>query len=310
MTLALLAEDRSPADYDVARVVLTDRARRGAVAVRSRPGVARRAEPGPSGPLILEARSASGSIVCQVWGPATTSAAEAERALFAARRWAGLDDRPDALWELVADQPVVRGLLERLGAMRLSALPRVAEAFGRAVLSQLVQGVEANTSIAQVSACAGTPATGGLWAWPGAEALAAVPAWTLRRCGVSLRGSRALHEGALADGKLTKAVGSWDLLDRRLRAIPGVGVWTSSETRLALGDPDAVSVGDYHLPSLVGMALAGEPTDDAGMLDLLAPFSGQRGRVVRLCEAAAYRGLARTLPRRAPRAAMSAHRYW
>jgi 3-methyladenine DNA glycosylase/8-oxoguanine DNA glycosylase len=54
----------------------------------------------------------------------------------------------------------------------------------------------------------------------------------------------------------------------------------------ALGDPDAVSVGDFHLPNLVSFALAGEPRGtDARMLELLEPYRGQRGRVIRLLEA-------------------------
>ena len=35
----------------------------------------------------------------------------------------------------------------------------------------------------------------------------------------------------------------------RLGAVVGIGPWTVGEVaRDALGDPDAVSVGDYHLP--------------------------------------------------------------
>ena len=50
-----------------------------------------------------------------------------------------------------------------------------------------------------------------------------------------------------------------------------------------LGCPDTVSVGDYHLKNIVGWALAGRrDTDDAGMLELLEPWRGQRQRVVRL----------------------------
>jgi 3-methyladenine DNA glycosylase/8-oxoguanine DNA glycosylase len=89
---------------------------------------------------------------------------------------------------------------------------------------------------------------------------------------------------------------------RRLRALPGVGPWTAAEVGLrALGDPDAVSVGDYHLPSLVSWALAGESrADDARMLELLEPFRGQRARVVRLLEASGIRA-PRYGPRMAPR---------
>lgn len=73
----------------------------------------------------------------------------------------------------------------------------------------------------------------------------------------------------------------------RLEALLGIGPWTAAETaRIALGDPDAVTVGDYRLPNLVSWALAGEPRgDDRRMLELLEPYRVQRGRVQRLLEA-------------------------
>jgi len=84
-----------------------------------------------------------------------------------------------------------------------------------------------------------------------------------------------------------------------LRSVPGIGVWTSAEVRQrVLGDPDAVSVGDYHLPSLVGWALAGVRTDDTGMLTLLEPYRGHRHRAVRLIELS---GQAARPPRHGPR---------
>ena len=72
----------------------------------------------------------------------------------------------------------------------------------------------------------------------------------------------------------------------RLTAVPGIGPWTAAEVGVrALGDQDAVSVGDFHLPNLVAYALAREPrgTDDR-MLELLEPFAGHRGRVCLLIE--------------------------
>ena len=76
---------------------------------------------------------------------------------------------------------------------------------------------------------------------------------------------------------------------RRLRALPGIGAWTAAEVSLvALGDADAVSVGDYHLPHHVAWALAGEARgDDERMLELLEPYRGHRGRVLRLLVAGA-----------------------
>ena len=88
----------------------------------------------------------------------------------------------------------------------------------------------------------------------------------------------------------------------RLRAVPGIGPWTAAEVMLrAVGDPDAVSVGDFHLPNVVAYALAGEArADDRRMLELLEPWRGQRGRVVRLLELSGLRPPAFG-PRYAPR---------
>ena len=89
---------------------------------------------------------------------------------------------------------------------------------------------------------------------------------------------------------------------RRLRAVPGIGVWTAAEvTQRSHGDPDAVSIGDYHLPALVGWALTGRPVDDDGMLELLEPYRGHRYRAVRLLELTPGLLPPRRGPRYAPR---------
>jgi 3-methyladenine DNA glycosylase/8-oxoguanine DNA glycosylase len=91
-----------------------------------------------------------------------------------------------------------------------------------------------------------------------------------------------------------------DTTTRLLAAVGGIGPWTIAEVRrVAFGDPDAISVGDYHIPHLVSWVLAGEPRgSDARMLELLEPYRGQRGRVQRLLELSA-----RFPPRRGPRLA-------
>lgn len=315
--LRLLAGDRRPCPDPPARVIACDSARRGAVVAKAPAGAVRRAEPGPCGPLVWEARPEPGAVVLEVWGPPQTPATAIEAARAAAAAWMAFDDHPAGFGEVVADHPLLRELHRRLGTPALSRMPRIGEAVGRAVLGQLVQSVEARRSTAQVAALAGTPAPGGLWCWPTARQLGSTPAWTLRRCGVSLRGAGALHAAAVADARLAEAGCDWGLLDRRLRALPGIGVWTSAEARLALGDPDAVSVGDYHLPALVGHVLGGGEGDgadgawtDEGMLALLAPYAGQRGRVIRLVVRGLVAGLVRRPARHAPRAALSRHRYW
>lgn len=87
----------------------------------------------------------------------------------------------------------------------------------------------------------------------------------------------------------------------RLRVVPGVGEWTAAETvQRAMGDPDTVSVGDYHIHDVVVHALTGRARgDDAEMLRLLEPWRGQRQRVVRLVEQSGV-GAPRFGPRYAP----------
>jgi 3-methyladenine DNA glycosylase/8-oxoguanine DNA glycosylase len=311
----LLAVDRRRGGWDPSGVVRVDAAVRGAVALRVGAGAVARAEPGPAGPLRLHASLEGGALVLEVSGPESTSTEAAEGAMAALALWVGAGDDPDALLPLLAPHPRLRDIARRVGPVRLGALPAVGEAFGRAVLAQLVQAVEARRSMAQLAARAGTPAGRGLWCWPDARQVGGTPAWTLRRCGISLRAARALHAGAVEAGRLEAARSDPARFDARLRALPGVGVWTAAKTRAALGDADAVPVGDWNLPARVCTALTGEDrgrtgwTDD-DLLELLAPFEGQRARVIRLASLAASRGLLPRARRRAPRAPRSAHRYW
>ena len=83
----------------------------------------------------------------------------------------------------------------------------------------------------------------------------------------------------------------------------GIGPWTVAEVaRIALGDADAVSVGDFHVPNIVAWALAREPRgSDERMLELLEPYRPHRGRVQRLLETSGIRAPAFG-PRMEPRA--------
>jgi 3-methyladenine DNA glycosylase/8-oxoguanine DNA glycosylase len=87
----------------------------------------------------------------------------------------------------------------------------------------------------------------------------------------------------------------------RLQAVPGIGPFTAAETlQRSNGAPDAITIGDLHLPGIVGYALTGERgADDARMLELLAPYAdqGQRHRAARLILLTG-----RAPARRAPRA--------
>jgi len=114
-----------------------------------------------------------------------------------------------------------------------------------------------------------------------------VPTWDWHRLGVDITRLRAVRAAATVAPRLEEclALPVADAL-ARLRIVPGVGEWTAAETvQRALGDPDTVSVGDFHIHDVVVHALTGRPRgDDAEMLRLLAPWAGQRQRVVRLIE--------------------------
>jgi len=159
-----------------------------------------------------------------------------------------------------------------------------------AILEQKVQGLEARRAWRDVVMATADPAPGdhGLRLPPDPERLATIPSWLLSRNGVVHRRAAALREAARHPNKIAALA---DLSPEEARAflgkLPGVGPWTTGEVcRIALGDPDAISVGDYHLPHIVSWAFAGEPRGtDERMLELLEPYRGQRGRVEILLEA-------------------------
>ena len=124
----------------------------------------------------------------------------------------------------------------------------------------------------------------------GSATLAGLPYHAYHPFGVERRRADVIRRAA-ARAAWLEAAGSAAEATSRLRSLPGIGPWTAAEVvRCAFGDPDAVSVGDYHIPNSVAWALAGEPrADDARMLELLEPYRGQRGRVQRLLEVGADR---------------------
>jgi 3-methyladenine DNA glycosylase/8-oxoguanine DNA glycosylase len=159
-----------------------------------------------------------------------------------------------------------------------------------AVLEQKVTGHEARGAWRQIVLATSDPAPGdlGLRLPPDAERMASIPSWKLTKLGVVHRRAATLREVARHPKKIAAlASGTPEEARGFLTKIPGIGPWTTAEVcRLALGDPDAISVGDYHLPHIVSWAFAGEPRGtDERMLELLEPYRGQRGRVEILLEA-------------------------
>jgi 3-methyladenine DNA glycosylase/8-oxoguanine DNA glycosylase len=217
----------------------------------------------------------------------------------------GASDAPDAF---VPAHPRLAGLAARFGGLRLGRTNRVMEALVPAVLEQKVVGVEAIRAWRRLVTWYGTPAPGpapaGMRVVPAPGTWRTIPSWGWHRAGVEgVRAMTIMGAAAVADRLEEICSMPPAEADRRLQSLPGIGPWTSAEVRQrACGDPDAVSVGDYHLPAAVGWALTGEPVDDEGMLGLLAPYPGQRHRAARLIE------LGGGPPRRGPRLAVRDYR--
>ena len=167
-----------------------------------------------------------------------------------------------------------------------------------AIMEQKVTGDEAGR---RTGAWCGSgeeaPGPGGLRLPPSPETLAALPYWAYHPFGLEQRRADTIRRAAGRAAWLEAGGPRPDAM-ARLQQLPGIGPWTAAETvRVAMGDPDAISVGDFHLPNLVAWVLAGEPRgDDARMLELLAPYAGQRARVIRLLELCGLRA-----PRYGPR---------
>ena len=204
---------------------------------------------------------------------------------------------------------IVSELVLRHPGLRVCRTGRVFEALVPAVLEQKVVGREAHRAWRFLLGRYGEPAPGpapaGMAVCPPPKAWARIPSWDWHRAGVEGVRARTIVTAAGVAARLEQVL---DLApadaDRQLRSLPGIGVWTSAEIRQrAAGDPDAVSVGDYHLPKVVGWTLAGRITDDAGMLELLAPYAGHRYRVTRLIELAGS-----APPRRGPRMSVRDYR--
>jgi 3-methyladenine DNA glycosylase/8-oxoguanine DNA glycosylase len=208
----------------------------------------------------------------------------------------------DDLSGFTARHLIVSELVLRHPGLRVGRTERVFEALVPAVLEQKVVGREAHRAWRFLLGRYGEPAPGpapaGMAVCPPPKVWARIPSWDWHRAGVEGVRARTIVNAAGVAARLEQLL---DLApaeaDRQLRSLPGIGIWTSAEVRQrAAGDPDAVSVGDYHLPKVVGWTLAGRVTDDAGMLELLAPYAGHRYRVTRLIELA---GIAP--PHRGPR---------
>ncbi|WP_243694810.1 DNA-3-methyladenine glycosylase family protein [Labedella populi] len=242
-----------------------------------------------------------GEVDARAWGPGREWAiARVPHILGAHDDWSDLD---------VSRSPLLSEVLRRNPGIRLAAGGLVFEMLVPSIIEQKVTVVEAWGAWRRLVRRHGEPAPGpapeGMFVVPAAEAWRVIPSWEWHAAGVDPRRSQTVVRASrVADAIDRSADVDAAEAGRRLQSLPGIGVWTSAEVTLrAHGDPDAVSVGDYHLAATVGTALAGTAVDDDGMLELLAPWAGQRQRILRLIERSGIRK-----PRRGPRITIQDHR--
>lgn len=249
----------------------------------------------PTGPGTLRVVAYGGEVRGEAWGPGA--------------EWL-LEKLPELLG--AADDPSVFAPRHRVVAMarhrrpglRLTRTGLVLESLIPSVLEQKVTTDEAyrawRSLVRKFGEPAPGPAAGGrLWVMPAPRTWALIPSWEWHRAGVDNKRASTILRAVRVAGRLEQAVGmSPAAAQARLEVVPGIGPWTSAEVvQRSHGAADAVTVGDLHLPGIVGWALAGDRfADDAVMLELLEPYAGQRHRAARLILLSG-KGPARRAPR-------------
>jgi 3-methyladenine DNA glycosylase/8-oxoguanine DNA glycosylase len=251
-----------------------------------------RATRSPGGPATIRFRPDGDVVEATAWGDGAEAALEVAPAMI------GAEDHDEGF---APEHPLVARLWRDYGDHRIPRTGAVTETLISVVLEQRVTTFEARRAQAQLTRRYGEAAPGptNLLLPPDPDLLANVAYYDLHVLGVEQKRADTVRRVAASAHRLDALVGlDLDEAFDRLMAVPGVGTWSAAQTAtVALGDANAVPVGDAHLPSDVTYALTGRAVDDdEAMLDALEPFWGQRGRVIRLIGAAGIHA-----PRRGPR---------
>jgi 3-methyladenine DNA glycosylase/8-oxoguanine DNA glycosylase len=241
----------------------------------------------PAGNATIDITHDGDRLRCETWGPG------ADHLLARAEELVGVaQDRPS----LDGPYPLVKDLARRFPGVRLPRTGAVMGALVPAILEQKVSGGSARRAWFGLVRAHGEDAPGPperkLRLPPPDRTLVALPYYAYHPFGVERRRADVIRRAAGRAAWFESIVDlSLDEARQRLTSLPGLGPWTAAEVAVrALGDSDAVSVGDFHLKNLVAWALAGEPRGtDERMLELLAPYAGRRAFVVRLLELSGLR---------------------
>ena len=257
----------------------------------------------PRGGATLHLARHQHGVEAAAWGPGAEWAIEGVPELLGSGDdWSELD---------VTGSPFLAEAWRRNPGLRLLRTRQVFEMLLAAIFEQKVTGKEARNSwrllILKYGEEAPGPAPSGMMVFPSAETWRTVPSWEWHRAAVGPERSVTAMRAAVVASSLERTLEhgrDGAAVAKKLRSIPGIGVWTAAETtQRAHGDADSPSIGDYHLPAVIGWALIGKPVDDDGMLELLAPWQGHRQRIMRLIEASGF-----AKPRFGPRMTVQDHR--
>lgn len=294
----------APAPIDLPRTLGAFRTGRADPSMRLHGSTAWRATRTPDGPAtvqIVATDALDGQLAtrfaARAWGPGADWALERVGALL------GVLDAPETF---VPADALVRELHRRNPGVRFGRSDCVVEGLVPTILEQKVTTIEARRSWRALCRAHGEPAPGpagadGLRLRPDPARLAELRYPDFHGWGVERRRAETIVgvcRRATALERLVHDCPDAVAFRAALESVPGIGAWSSAITaQQALGDPDSVVVGDYHLPNMVAWNLAGEPrADDARMLELLEPYRGHRARVVRLLG-----GAGQHAPRRGPK---------
>ncbi|MFI7328752.1 DNA-3-methyladenine glycosylase family protein [Streptomyces rubiginosohelvolus] len=235
----------------------------------------------PAGPGTLRIARRGDRIAAAAWGPGADWLLEGLPALL------GAEDDPDAF---VPRHRLLALTRHRRPGLRLLRTGLVLESLIPSVLEQKVTTDEAYRAWRHLVRRFGTPAPGptadlGLHVMPDPRGWAMIPSWEWHKANVDAKRSSTILRAVRVARRLEEAA-TMPLPEAltRLQLIPGIGPWTAAETlQRSNGAADAVTVGDLHLPGIVGHALAdNRDADDEEMLRLLTPYEGQRHRATRL----------------------------
>jgi hypothetical protein len=236
----------------------------------------------PVGPGTLHVRWPNGIVDAEAWGPAAQWLLDRVHDLLGGR------DVPFRFGP--GSHPAILAAQRNHPGLRLSNGHSVYHTLLPTIIGQRVTSREARRSWRRIVLALGRPAPGpvDLRLPPEPRALAAKPYWWFHPFGIEKKRADTLREvGAHAERLFAVEDATPSTAAEVLLRLRGVGPWTiGASFGHALGDTDAVAVGDFHLKNYVAWTLAGEPRGtDERMLELLAPYTGQRARVIALLAA-------------------------